>query len=73
MSWEAFGSNPIYDEPEPEPCKYCNEGKVKVKRNAKGEIDWLEGKETEELTDCEECKGTGEIEPREHDYDYDWS
>ncbi len=59
MSWEAWGDPPEPDEPKP--CPDCTNGKVKVWRNAKGEIDYMDGAPTEEEADCDTCKGEGEI------------
>jgi len=45
---------------EPLPCKHCEgTGEVFVKRNSRGQVDYLDGSPTNERTRCDMCHGEG--------------
>ena len=46
--------------PELEPCNSCEgTGEVSVRRNSKGEIDYIDGARTNETAKCSVCHGEG--------------
>lgn len=51
------------DEDAAEDCRNCEgSGLIFVRRNGRGEIDYVDGSPTNETTRCERCQGEG-LEP----------
>jgi hypothetical protein len=47
-----------------QPCRNCDGcGEISVRRNERGEIDYLDGTPTDEMVECIVCRGFGFEEP----------